>query len=138
MINLWIVEDNANYVNSLSRALRRQPDISLSATFGALEPALAASDNSPDVILLDVGLPGMDGLTGITLLHRHHPEARILILTVFDDDEKIFRAVSTGASGYLLKCSEAAEIASAIRQVHQGGAPMHPRVARRVLDLLSS
>jgi DNA-binding NarL/FixJ family response regulator len=141
MIRLWIIEDNENYVRSLARALRRLPDMGVAGTFNALEPALAAHATpaeAPDVILLDVGLPGMDGLSGLRPLHQQYPEARILILTVFDDDEKIFRAVAAGASGYLLKCSEVSEIASAIRQAHQGGAPMHPRVARRVLDFLSS
>ena len=141
MIRLWIIEDNGNYARSLVRALRRLPDMGVSGTFTAIETALAAHatlQETPDVILLDVGLPGMDGLTGLRPLHQQYPEAKILVLTVFDDDEKIFRAVAAGASGYLLKCSEASEIASAIRQAYQGGAPMHPRVARRVLDLLNS
>ncbi|MDZ4799975.1 MAG: response regulator transcription factor [Bryobacteraceae bacterium] len=139
-IRLWLIEDNANYRKSLQQALQGIEDISPPKVFSSLEAALEgvpAPDGEPDVILLDVGLPGLDGITGLSDLRKACPGARIVILTVFEDEDKIFRAITAGASGYLLKSFDLPDIVSAIRQAHQGGAPMHPRVARRVLDLLS-
>jgi DNA-binding NarL/FixJ family response regulator len=105
---------------------------SVEQAFVALE-----SGGKPDVILLDVQLPGMDGITALSRLKGMAPMAQIVILTVFDDAEKIFRAVCAGASGYVLKSSTRAEIGEAIQQVIAGGASMSPEVARKVLDTLA-
>ena len=90
-----------------------------------------------DVILLDVGLAGVIGIDGLPILQKLAPQARIIVLTVFDDPDKVFRAICGRASGYLLKSSEPAVIEQAIRDVVAGGAPMSPTVARRVLDLFN-
>jgi DNA-binding NarL/FixJ family response regulator len=88
-------------------------------------------------MLLDVGLPGMTGLEGIPRFTSAIPGVRIIVLTVFDDDEKIFRAICAGAVGYLLKMSPVEEIVGAIRDVSAGGSPMNSRIARRVLEMFA-
>jgi DNA-binding NarL/FixJ family response regulator len=136
---LWIVEDNANYRNGLCRVLERSPLIQLAGQSDSVEAAvdeIRLARVKPAVILLDVGLPGQDGITGITSLRGIAPDARIVLLTVFEDEDKIFRAVCAGVSGYLLKSASLHEIVDAIREVSEGGAPMHPRVASQVLEFL--
>jgi DNA-binding NarL/FixJ family response regulator len=90
------------------------------------------------VILLDVQLPGLDGIAALATFKRRVPLARVIILTVFDDADKIFRAVCSGASGYILNSSGIDQIGEAIRQVMDGGAPMTPEIARKVLDAFAS
>ncbi len=139
--NVWLIEDNAALRRTVSRAIRSIPGFDCGASFERCEEALehlrAADRPHPDTILLDVGLPGMSGLDGIVLLKEQAPRTQIVILTVFDDDEKIYRAVCAGASGYLLKGAPMDELASALRQVDRGGSPMNPRIARRVLEMFS-
>jgi DNA-binding NarL/FixJ family response regulator len=89
------------------------------------------------LILLDVGLPGMSGLDGIRLFKERAPKSLIVILTVFEDDDKVFQAICAGAVGYLLKTSSVADITQAVRDALAGGSPMNPRIARRVLDMFS-
>ena len=104
-----------------------------------LESALASAKGSvaPQVILLDVGLPGMDGIAGLRVFREVFPATALLILTVFEDDDKIFRAICAGASGYLLKTAPVKDIAAAIRDTLDGGSPMNSRIARRVLTMFS-
>jgi DNA-binding NarL/FixJ family response regulator len=138
-LTLWLIEDNASFRRTVQRVISRLPNIENVQGFGTFEEALAALANSvvPDIVLLDVGLPGMTGIEGITPLKAAAPEVQILILTAFEDDDKIFRAVCAGACGYLLKTSTAAEIAAAVAEVQRGGSPMTPRIARRVLEMFA-
>lgn len=108
-------------------------------SFSSCEGALAAigREPAPDVILLDVGLPGMDGIEGIGELKKLSPATHAIILTVFDDQEKVFKAICAGASGYLLKTSPVEEITAGIRDVMKGGAPMNGRIAKMVLAMFS-
>jgi len=139
MINIWVIEDNAAYRRGIERALRGVEDVGDVRTFLSCEEAFAviASSTRPDVVLLDVGLPGMDGIESIGLFRERLPEASFVVLTVFEDEEKIFRAICAGATGYLLKSEPVDRILEAIRQVQAGGSPMHPRIARRVLTMFS-
>jgi DNA-binding NarL/FixJ family response regulator len=91
----------------------------------------------PDVILVDVELPGMNGIEAVQRIKAISPITRIIMLTVFDDHDKIFKAVCAGASGYLLKTSPVEKIVESIRDVYSGGAPMTPRVAHSVLEMFS-
>ena len=139
MTNVWLIEDNVTYRRNLARAVRRDESLECTRELDSVEDALVAlrEDEPPDVVLLDVALPGMDGITGIACLRERALQTSIVILTVFDDEEKIFRAVCAGANGYLLKTAVVHEVALAVRQAAEGGAPMTPTVARRVLDRFS-
>jgi DNA-binding NarL/FixJ family response regulator len=138
-IPVWLIEDNANFRGAVARALEESGEIHCSGAFGRCEDALAAlaRGSAPRLILLDVGLPGMSGIDGIPLLRQQAPGALILVLTVFEDDEKIFRAICAGACGYLLKTATSGELAQAVREALAGGGPMNARIARRVLEMFA-
>ena len=139
-INVWLIEDNHSFRNTIARVLNRVPGIACAHNFSNSEDALEALANGalPDVALVDVELPGMNGIMAVRKMKSMSPATRIIMLTVFDDHEKIFKAVCAGASGYLLKTAPVETIVDSIREVYKGGAPMTPRVARSVLDMFSS
>ena len=89
----------------------------------------------PDVVLADIGLPGMNGIEGVRILKERHPSLTLLMLTVYEDDERIFDALCAGACGYLVKKTPPARLLESIREATQGGAPMSPEIARRVVGL---
>lgn len=134
--SVWLVEDNAIFSMGVRRVLDGLDRMACTGCFSSAEEAFTALDEGtvPDVILLDVQLPGVDGITALETFQERVPETRVIILTVFDDADKIFRAVSAGASGYILKSSDIDQISEAIQQVMDGGAPMTPEVAKKVLD----
>jgi CheY-like chemotaxis protein len=101
------------------------------------ELARLESQPQPQAILLDINLPGMDGIEGLGEIHQRAPEIKVIILTVFDDQDRVFRAICAGASGYLLKTAPLEKIGEAIHEVIHGGAPINPRIARRMLDLFA-
>ena len=138
-VNVWLIEDHKTYGERLMRTLNRLDGLRCTQRFTACEDAFTAlaPGPAPDVLLLDVGLPGMSGLEGLARLRQLAPQTAIVILTVFEDDEKIFRAISSGAVGYLLKTSAVEDIAAAIRTAAAGGSPINPRIARRVLEMFS-
>ena len=138
-IQVWLIEDHKTYGERLASALNRLEGISCLRRFTACEDAVAAlpGNDAPRVLLLDVELPGMNGIDGIARLRELAPQAAIVILTVFEDDDKIFRAICAGAAGYLLKTSSTEDIATAILSAAAGGSPINPTIARRVLDMFS-
>jgi DNA-binding NarL/FixJ family response regulator len=133
---IWVIEDNAAFRKTLIRGLQLQMPSTVFHEFGSIEQTVAflQSTAPPDVFLLDVGLPGTDGLSGMNAIRASAPDSHILILTVFEDDEKILAAISGGAHGYLLKTAPVPQIAEAITEVQAGGSPLTPRVARRLLQ----
>lgn len=139
MNTLWIVEDHAAFRRTLMRVLNTETGLKCTRDFDSCEKLLTAlaKPEVPDLILLDVGLPGMSGLDGIRLIKERAPKVLVVILTVFEDDDKVFQAICAGAAGYLLKTSSAADITRAVRDALGGGSPMNPRIARRVLEMFS-
>jgi len=140
---VWLVEDHADSRRVLARVLNRSATIQCPQAFASCEEALtalsgAAGTPPPDVILLDVGLPGMSGIEGIRHFKTLAPSTHVIILTVYDDQEKVFNAICAGASGYLLKTADEDAIAAAIHDVLQGGSPITPRVARLVLNMFAA
>ena len=129
-----IIEDHDDFREGLSHVLRFSEGFECAGAFASVEEALADLPPS-DVILLDIHLPGRSGIDAIGLLKQQAPMARIIMLTVFDDDDHVFRAIIAGADGYILKKTPPTQILTAIQDAAAGGTPMTPYVARRVIDL---
>jgi DNA-binding NarL/FixJ family response regulator len=119
--------------------LSHQSDLLCDVAAGSVEEFLEKTKDSglPDVILSDIGLPGMSGIDGITLLKEKDPEIDIIMVTVYNDWQKIFDSLKAGASGYLVKNTPLAEIKKAIETVHNGGSVMSPEIARKVMEFFS-
>jgi DNA-binding NarL/FixJ family response regulator len=139
-VTVWLIEDNHTFRNTVARVLSHVEGIQCSQHFSNAEDALDALMGGavPEVILLDVELPGQNGIEAIRKIRSISPATRIVMLTVFDDHDKVFKAVCAGASGYLLKTSPVEEIVSSIHEALGGGAPMTPRVAKSVLDMFAA
>jgi DNA-binding NarL/FixJ family response regulator len=136
MIKVAIIEDLREVREGLAMLINGTDGFACVGRFRSMEEAIAnLSREPPDVILTDIGLPGMDGIAGIKILREKFPSVPCLTLTVYDDDERIFDALCAGACGYLLKNTQPARLLESLREVHAGGAPMSPDVARRVVTL---
>jgi DNA-binding NarL/FixJ family response regulator len=134
VIRVAIIEDEKEVRQGLSYILNHTEGFRCSADFGSYEDALAKLTVPPDVLLSDIGLPGIQGDEGARILKERFPSTAIVMLTVYRDDERIFRSICAGASGYILKKEPPARILEAIREVHAGGASMSPETALRVLS----
>jgi DNA-binding NarL/FixJ family response regulator len=136
VLDVVIIEDMRDVRDGLSVLINGTAGFRCTSTFRTMEEALARiSRERTDVILTDIGLPGMSGIDGIRILRDRMPDVPILALTVYDSDEQVFRALCAGASGYLLKNTPPARLLESLKEVADGGAPMSPEVARRVLRL---
>jgi DNA-binding NarL/FixJ family response regulator len=136
VIRTAIVEDDAEIRGNISDYLKNQDRFDLQFSAGSMEKALdeLKKKTIPDVLLLDIGLPGMSGLNGIKLIKELYPDCDIIMFTVHDDPNRIFEALCNGASGYLLKNTPFSEISRAIEDLYAGGAPMSPQIARKVIQ----
>ena len=135
-IDVAIIEDEHDIRECLTFLINGTDGYSCIGSYRSMEEALARiGARLPDVLLSDIGLPGMDGIEGIRVLKQRHPDLLILMLTVYDDDERIFDAMCAGASGYLLKKTPPAKLLESLKEAFNGGAPMSPEVARRVIAL---
>ena len=135
-INVAVIEDHRDFRDYLTALIGGTEGFNCLGGFRSIEEALPRINNRvPDVILLDIGLPGMNGIEGIKLFKEKYPEILLLTLTIHDDDERIFDALCAGASGYLLKKTQPAQLVASVKEAAQGGAPMSPEVARRVIRL---
>ena len=138
MIKVAIYEDNDSLRESLCIVLNNSEEFVLTGAFQDANQILKnCTINAPDVILMDVDMPGISGIEASALVTKAFPKTNILILTVFEDQEKLFNALQSGASGYLLKKSKIIEIIEAIHDIYKGGSPMTPAIARKVLDFFS-
>ena len=130
-VSIVLVEDHAVYRESVCKALESIDHYRCTGQFSNLEDALEAAEKGLDaqIVLLDLGLPGMNGLDGIAPLRERLPEARIIVLTAFTDREKVFAALKAGAHGYLIKAATATRLISALAEVADGGTPLDPQIA---------
>ena len=135
-IKVAIIEDEREIRECLTLLVNGSEGYTCTGSYRTMEEALdKISRQLPDVVLSDIGLPGMSGIDGVRLLKERHPGLLVLMLTVYDDDERIFDAMCAGACGYLLKKTPPARLLDSLREVVDGGAPMSPEVARRVITL---
>jgi DNA-binding NarL/FixJ family response regulator len=136
VIEVAIVEDRREIRESLALLIGGTEGFKCIGSYRSMEEALdKLKAHQPHLLLSDIGLPGMSGIEGIAILKERYPDLLILMLTVYDDDERIFDAMCSGASGYLLKKTPPARLLDSLREVASGGAPMSPEVARRVVAL---
>lgn len=134
-INILLYDDSRDLREGMTFVLQATPGLTLVGAFsdtGNLEMQIPGLQ--PDVVLMDIDMPGRSGLDATPVVKALRPEAQILMLTVFEDEDKIFQAIRNGASGYLLKRTPPSEIIAAIFDVHRGGSPMTSSVARKVLQ----
>jgi DNA-binding NarL/FixJ family response regulator len=137
-IEVAVVEDDRGTREGLALLIDGTPGYRCVQAFRSVEEALRGLRESPDVLLLDISLPGLPGSEGVRLVRERHPRTQVLMLTVFDQQERVFESICNGACGYLLKKTPPAQLLEAIRQVHEGGAPMTPEIARKVVGLLQA
>ena len=137
--DIWLVEDNARFRNNIVKLMSETPELKCSLAVDSCEEALRhlGNDAAPDIILMDIGLPGMGGIEGIRRVKSLAPSIHVIILTVFDDNEKIFQAICAGASGYLLKTTPPDDLIKSLTDIIHGGAPMNASIARKVLDMFA-
>lgn len=136
-ITVSIVEDNEPVRNTLARSLDRAEGFQCLSQFSNAEAALEALPKErPQVVLMDINLPGINGVECARRLKQIAPEIQIIMLTVYEDTENIFNALMAGATGYMLKRTPRAELLAAIKDVHRGGSPMTTHIARKVVQAL--
>ncbi len=134
-INVSIVEDTDDIRNALRVLINGSKGFECVHVFADAEEALKnMSSKEIDVVLMDINLPGMDGIECMKTLKPEMPKSQFMMCTVYDDDDHIFNALKSGASGYILKRTSPAQILEAIRDLHEGGSPMSSEIARRVVD----
>ena len=134
MITVSIVDDEAKLRQSIAAFVNGSPGFKCVSGYGSAEAALKdLPADKPDVVLMDINMGGMSGIECVEKLKTQFPEMQILMLTVYEDTEKIFRALAAGANGYLLKRSTPTKLLAAIREVHAGGSPMTSSIARKVV-----
>ena len=137
-ITVSIVEDDRRTRESLVTMLRRASGVRLLGAHPSGEVALVSvPQEKPEMVLMDINLPGMSGVDCVARLKSQMPGLRVLMLTTYEDSHLIFNSLRAGASGYILKNKSPAELMDAIRQVHEGGAPMSMRIARKVVDFFN-
>src|SRR6266571_6304495 len=131
-----IVEDDRAVREGLSLIIDGTPGYACVGAFGSVEEGLKLPATlNPDVMLLDINLPGMLGSEGVGFFRSKYPALQVLMLTVYAEQDKVFESICNGASGYLLKKTPPARLLEAIREAHDGGSPMSPEIARKVVTL---
>lgn len=136
-VRVTIFEDNKKYLNSISMLIDGSPGFLLSGAFENANDVIQKIEQSqPDVVLMDIEMPGVSGIEALLIIKKQYPNLNVLIDTVFEDDEKIFNAICNGASGYILKNTPPARILDALIETYQGGTPISPIIAKKMMQLL--
>lgn len=135
MINICIVDDQKLILDTIASIIEQSSDIDVLATFSNGEAFIEEYNSyKPDLTLIDIDLPGMSGIEAIFTIKSSYPRAKFLVLTVYNDDEKVFKALKAGAGGYLLKKDSFDYLVENIRGINEGGAPMSPEIAKKVIE----
>ena len=138
-LRIAIFDDNKNIRESITLLLNTEPDFHLVGSFcHVLDCVKDVKDSKPDVVLMDIEMPGMTGIEAVKAIKKEFPQVQILMQTVFEDDDRVFDSICAGASGYLLKNFLNTRLVDAIRELQFGGSPMSPSVARKVLNKMQS
>ena len=138
-ISVAIFEDNTNLRRGLATLVNGTSGFECAEAFANCNQLIEnISRTKPDVILMDIEMPGMSGIEAVSIIRKEFPEIKILMETIFDDDEKIFNSICAGAQGYILKNTPPSQILESIREIYEGGAPMTPAIASRVLMMFKS
>ena len=137
MIKVAIFEDNRSLREGLAAMIGGTTGFHCVGAFPNCNNLLKnISQAHPDVVLMDIEMPGINGIEAVGMIKEEYPDMKVLMETIFDDDEKIFSSICAGAEGYILKHTSPAEIMEAIKEIHEGGSPMTPSIANRVLKMV--
>ncbi len=139
IISISLIEDNRYVRLGMEALIKSIPEFLLAGSFESCENAFATSAiEESDVVLMDIGLPGMSGIEGVKYISKNYHDVVVLMCTIHDDDQKIFDAICAGAVGYLLKEISADELMKAIKDSRSGGSPMSPNIARKVISFFQT
>ena len=139
MIKVTLFEDNSSLRKGLKQLIDGSSGYCCSGAFPDCSNLLQnIEETNPDVVLMDIEMPGMNGIEAVKILHDKNPELKILMQTIFEDSDKIFQSICAGASGYILKNTSPARILESIKETFEGGAPMSPTIATKVLKMVQS
>jgi len=138
-LRITIFDDNKNIRESISMLLNTEADFELVGSFShVLDCVRDIKESKPDVVLMDIEMPGMTGIEAVKEIRKEFPHIQILMQTVFEDDDRVFDSICSGASGYILKNFLNTKLVDAIRELQYGGSPMSPSIARKVLNKMQS
>lgn len=134
-LRIAIFDDNKNIRDSIKMLLQTEPEFEVVGVYcHVLDVIEDIRESHPDVVLMDIEMPGMTGIEAVKLIKQGFPQIQVLMQTVFEDDDRVFDSICAGASGYILKNHINTKLLESIREVHYGGSPMSPSIARKVLS----
>lgn len=138
-IRVVIFEDNTNLRKGLASLINGSQGFECTGAYGNCDALIKnITESKPDVVLMDIELPGMNGIEALKMLKRQFPEIKVLMETIFEDDEKVFDSICNGAEGYILKNTPPVKILESIKEIYEGGAPMTPSIASKVLAMFKN
>jgi len=138
MIKVAIFEDNHSLRVGLYQLINGTEGYQCVGAFEDCSNLLKhIKDTSPDIVLMDIEMPGINGIEGVRIIREKYPDLKVLMQTIFEENEKIFQSILAGASGYILKNTSPSRILDAIKEIYEGGAPMSPSIAMKVLKMMA-